>query len=151
YTYCIVAENIAYAYQSTGLTREELCKEFIEGRKKSPPHRKNMLDADLFDIGMGVARSSKSGKYYAVQNFGRPRSKEIAFSLPNRADVTVEYALEGKTYSLEPRTTVTHKLCRPSELKLQGSDEGEKFRPDNGVHYVIRKDEAGKWKVGKKE
>src|SRR5258708_1068428 len=41
YEYCIVAENIAYAYSSGGFTTQELVKEFFDGWKVSPGHRKN--------------------------------------------------------------------------------------------------------------
>jgi uncharacterized protein YkwD len=157
YQYCLVAENIAYEYSSTDFTTDELATNFIEGWKKSPPHRKNLLDADLSDIGLGVARSSQSGKYYAVQNFGRPKSAEIEFQIANRTDATVEYDLEGKTYSLKPRYTVTHQVCRPPEVKLQwpnkkdaaSADKGKVLQPAKGDHYVIRKDKNGDFTVEK--
>src|SRR5262245_49796324 len=40
YEYCIVAENIAYAFDSAGFTSEELGKKFVDGWKESPGHRK---------------------------------------------------------------------------------------------------------------
>ena len=79
YDPCIVAENIAYEYNSAGFESDELARRFIEGWKKSPGHRKNMLDPDLLEAGMAVAQSKESGKYYAVQVFGRPRSAAIEF------------------------------------------------------------------------
>ena len=50
YEYCIVAENIGYAYSSAGFTTEELAQEFFEGWKASPGHRRNMLDPDVKQI-----------------------------------------------------------------------------------------------------
>ena len=72
YEYCIVLENIAYAFQSKGYASDELGKTFEEGWEKSPGHRKNMLDPVVSVTGVAVARSEKSGYYFAVQMFGRP-------------------------------------------------------------------------------
>jgi hypothetical protein len=35
-----------------------------------------MLDPDVREIGVGVARSNKTGRYYAVEDFGRPLSAQ---------------------------------------------------------------------------
>src|SRR5271157_3692705 len=67
YEYCLVAENIAYFARTTGFTSDELAGALVEGWKKSPPHRKNLLDPDALEVGNAVAYSTKSGKYYAVQ------------------------------------------------------------------------------------
>jgi uncharacterized protein YkwD len=150
YRYCIVAENIANESRESGFTTDELATRIVEGWKKSPPHRKNLLDADVLDIGVGLAQSSKSGKYYAVQDFGRPKSKEIKIQITNRTDATVSYTLEGKSFSIEPRYTLTHRLCRPSELKFEWPSAGgpaAKFQPKNGSYYAISKDDAGKYRV----
>ena len=57
YEYCVIAENIAYAFNSDGYTTEELGKTFVEGWKHSPGHRRNMLDPDVAETGVAVARS----------------------------------------------------------------------------------------------
>src|SRR5438093_8390140 len=44
YDPCIVSENIAYLYRSAGYDAPALAEEMVEGWKKSPGHRKNMLD-----------------------------------------------------------------------------------------------------------
>jgi uncharacterized protein YkwD len=74
YEYCIVLENIAWAYRSDGFTPEELAEQFVSGWENSPGHRKNMLEANVVHTGTAVAQNQESGKYYAVQMFGRPRS-----------------------------------------------------------------------------
>jgi uncharacterized protein YkwD len=74
YGYCLVAENIAYQYNSAGFRTAELARGFVEGWKHSPGHRKNMLDPAATDTAVAVARSASSGRYYAVQMFGRPKS-----------------------------------------------------------------------------
>ena len=65
YEYCLVAENIAVRYSSSGYSARDLVRGFMKSWKNSPGHRKNMLDPDVTEIGVGVARS-KEGKYYAV-------------------------------------------------------------------------------------
>jgi len=74
YGYCLVAENIAYQYNSAGFRTAELARGFVDGWKRSPGHRKNMLDPAATDTAVAVARSATSGYYYAVQMFGRPKS-----------------------------------------------------------------------------
>jgi uncharacterized protein YkwD len=151
YQACIVAENIAFEYSSAGFTTEELAKGFIEGWKKSPPHRKNLLDADVDEIGVGVAHSSQSGKYYAVQNFGRPKSEAIVFKITNQADATIKYSLAGKDFSVKPRSIMTHEICRPSDLKVQlpGGQAEKVLRPTKGSHYLITKNDAGNYQIEK--
>jgi uncharacterized protein YkwD len=77
YNYCIVAENLAFEYSSSGFTPDRLARNFIEGWSASPTHRANMLEPAVTQIGIGVAPSKKSGEYYAVQVFGRPMSQMI--------------------------------------------------------------------------
>ena len=45
----------------------------VEGWERSAAHRKNMLDRDATEIGVAVAHSPRTGRYYGVQVFGRPR------------------------------------------------------------------------------
>lgn len=49
----------------------ELASRYFEGWKKSPGHRRNMLEASVTDTAVAVARSARTGRYYAVQLFGR--------------------------------------------------------------------------------
>ncbi len=152
YHYCLVAENIAYIYSSEGFTAEELAGKLVDGWKKSPGHRKNMLDPDVFDIGVAVARSATTGRYYAVQEFGRPRSKAIVFKITNAADAAVSYTIDGKSHQIEPRYTITHTVCRPPALRFEwpGDAEPKKsavLHPENGSLYTVRKDESGSFAV----
>ncbi|HEX4590793.1 MAG TPA: CAP domain-containing protein [Gemmataceae bacterium] len=142
YEYCEVAENIAYAWRSNGFSADDLLKEFVEGWEKSPPHRKNMLDPDLTEIGVAVARSPDTGLYYAVQDFGRPRSLRIEFRVVNQAGVAVRYKVGDKTYDLQPRVVMTHELCRPAELTLLATDgsTAATARPANGERFVVTRD-----------
>jgi len=74
YDYCLVAENIAYQFDSRGFTTSALAHELVEGWKDSPGHRRNMLDARAVDTGVAVVQSRRSGRFYAVQMFGRRRA-----------------------------------------------------------------------------
>jgi len=151
YAPCIVAENIACEYSSAGFETEDLARRFIEAWKKSPGHRKNMLDPDVLEAGMAVAQSKESGKYYAVQVFGRPRSAAIEFSVANESDAKIEYRLGDKDLSLEPRVTRTHQQCRGSELRFAWTEaEGkpESFQPGQGDRFIVTK-EQGKYRVSR--
>jgi uncharacterized protein YkwD len=144
YDYCVVLENIAYEFNSEGFTTEDLSKTLTEAWEKSPPHRKNMLDPDVSDIGVGIARSSKTGRFYAVQDYGRPKSAIITFKIANKTKVEIKYAIDGKDFTLAPGFTETHESCRPSELKFQWPEGAEEtFHPTTGAEYVIRKNSDG--------
>lgn len=72
YDYCMVAENIAYAYDSRGFRTPQLVDKLVDGWKASPGHRRNMLDPEATVTGVAIALSPKNGYYYAVQMFARP-------------------------------------------------------------------------------
>jgi hypothetical protein len=157
YEYCIVLENIAYQASSKGFTTEKLVDGFMKGWKESPGHRKNMLDKDVTEIGVAVAYSKDTNKYFAVQMFGRPKSEEIVFKVSNQAGATVRYWVDGKAQSIEPRYTITHRQCRPPELAFHwtATDDKRPEKPDKVLHpvqgaqYVIRKGRDGKFTVEK--
>lgn len=151
YDYCIVAENIAYYYSSAPLSTEELARNFFKGWKESPPHRRNMLDPDVIDMGVAVARSEKTGYYYAVQDFGRPASDRIEFRISNHTDAPVEYRIGDRTLILHPGYTRIHERCRPPQVVI-GPFEGKAkktLRPVDGNRYVIEKNDAGEVVVRK--
>ena len=106
-------------YSSAGYETEALALGFVKGWIESPEHRKNMLDPDVTEIGFGLAMSGKSGRYYAVQMFGRPKSAVIEVAITNRTRNDVEYELGDKKFSLPPQTTHTHGRCRPPKITLQ--------------------------------
>lgn len=66
------AENIAYGNDDPEATHE--------GWLNSPGHRRNLLDPDLEDIGVG-ARVSASGRVYWVTEFGRRHRGAPALAL----------------------------------------------------------------------
>lgn len=116
YDACIVAENIAYQYLSTGFRTGELAQSLLDAWMDSPGHRANLLSPDITELGVAIARSPRSGKYYGVQLFGRPRSQSVEFTVRNSTDVALAYELDGESQALPVRGTVRHLLCRPAAL-----------------------------------
>ena len=66
YEFGRVAENVGYQ-----LNKPDPADSMMEGWKTSPGHRRNLLLADVTEIGVGAAQG-KSGRWYFVQVFGRP-------------------------------------------------------------------------------
>jgi uncharacterized protein YkwD len=128
YEACIVAENIGLQFSSERLTPVALATAFVEGWKNSKNHRANLLDPALTELGVAVAQSEKTGKYYAVQLFGRPRSESIRVEIENRADVLVKYKLGEQTFELDKQTVRIHELCRPDKFtfELPTADDAER-------------------------
>lgn len=62
-----IAENVAVA---EGATPQEV----VDGWLKSEGHRKNLLNARVTEIGLGVAKNAKGEKYY-TQVFAVPHKK----------------------------------------------------------------------------
>lgn len=141
YDYCLVAENIAYVYNSRGFRLPELVSEFVEGWKNSPEHRHNMLEPSADDTAVAVARSERSGRYYAVQMFGRPKSAQVEFRVRNASPRAVSYRLGDRSYSLRPRETRIHWSCVPEELSLHSGGAAQPredaLRPKRGERYAI--------------
>ena len=145
YEYCLVAENIAYQFSSAGFENEQLANRFFDGWRTSPPHRKNMLDANVRETGVAVARSESSGYWYAVQMFGRPKSAAIEFKIANESDTTIQYVIKDRNFELPVGYTRTHFRCRPSKITFQFGDQ-QKVRASDGSRYVIV-DAGGKPKL----
>lgn len=151
YAYCLVSENIAYQFNSGGFKTEELARAFTRGWIESPGHRRNMLNPDVLDTGVAVARSG-SGTYYAVQMFGRPESAQVKFEVSNQSQATIRYRLGEERYDLAPRVTRTHTRCLPGELRFDWPDgkappeykADRPLQPKNGVRYVIRQGAGGR-------
>jgi uncharacterized protein YkwD len=137
YEYCIVRENIAYLYRSTGYDTTALARALVEGWKKSPGHRKNMLDPAATQTGVGVAQG-KDGRYYGVQVFGRPKSAAIRFSVENRSASKIDYHAGERRFSLPARSVRTHTVCRPLQLIIDVQPKPITARPRGGESYVVR-------------
>ena len=125
YEHCLTAENIAFASSTRGFEANELAQRLFDGWVQSPPHRRNLLDGDMTEVGLAVAQSARSGRHYAVQLFGRPRSLVIRMTLANRSRDTVRYDLGDESYELKPNVVRTHDRCRRGllSLKAEGLEE----------------------------
>jgi uncharacterized protein YkwD len=67
YPWAAVAENIANGHDLTPEGAVELWM-------NSPPHKKNLLNKEYAEIGIGTARTDK-GEVYYTQVFATPRKK----------------------------------------------------------------------------
>jgi uncharacterized protein YkwD len=141
YDYCLVSENIAYLYSSADFIPEELAEKMVEGWTQSPEHRKNMLDPAVTEIGVAVAHSGKTGNYYGVQMFGRPKSLSTRVAIENKSEVPVEYAVGDRTYKIAARNRHTHEECLPVDLMFHLPGETKPgrhtFRLQNGDQFII--------------
>lgn len=144
YDYCIVAENIGYQYSSSGFATEELAARLVQGWLESPEHRRNLIDFDVTDTGVALARSEQTGNYYAVQLFARPKSMSTSFRISNDSDTAIRYESGGRSYELPPRFTRTHEQCRAVELAISWPDRAERtvVRAGNGDHYSVRREDT---------
>lgn len=146
YKYCMVAENLARNLDSRGYTAQRLAAEVVEGWKNSPPHRKNLVEADATEIGVSVVRApDRHPKFVSVQMFGRQEASKVTFSITNTAQVPVSYTLGQEAHVVEPRMIVTHEFCASGKISfdragnwLTGSSIGASFEPQNGVSFTLR-------------
>jgi len=149
YDICLVAENIGWQLIPTDIETKGLAEAFVEGWKESSGHRANMLDSAAREIGAAVSQSRDSGRFYAVQLFGRPRSMQIQLEITNDSDVAVHYALGDRGFSLPPRYGRTHKICRPSALRIEWpNDQGSiSITPEDGEQFRIARDADGQLRL----
>jgi hypothetical protein len=137
-----VAENIAWQFHSQGFTTPDLAERLVRGWERSPPHRANMLDGSVTDTGVALARSSRTGRWYAVQMFGRPESARVDFSIGNDSVRPVRYELDGRSYRLAPRETRRHGQCRAPELVVELAGGSRRLAPRGGERWVVARDGA---------
>lgn len=68
YLFGRLAENVAVGYPDA--------ETVVQGWMNSSGHRRNIMDADVVETGIGIARSSSGGLYYC-QVFGRRRPANV--------------------------------------------------------------------------
>lgn len=151
YDYCVVLENIAFIQSSAGFSTAELARRLATGWEESPGHRRNLLDPDVTQIGVALAQSEKTRRFYAVQIFGRPKAAALSFSIANESAASVGYRLGDKAFDLSPGMTRTHEQCRIERLALPASAEPRGARIDGelsgGERFVIRGEGPGTLRV----
>lgn len=149
YKACMTAENLAYQYISTGFSTDDLAQSLVNGWMDSPGHRANMLDKDITEIGVAIARSTESGKYYAVQEFGRPQALKLEFAIRNDAGVAVRYSVGEEAFPLPNGTTATHMACRPTTLVFRwpGKQAPTEISVITQQQYLITRSGDGAFRV----
>ena len=148
YDHCLVAENIAFEYRSVPYEAGELPGRFVQGWMQSPGHRANLLDAAALETGVGIAQSRRSGRWYAVQVFGRPMSRSVEFQVSNPNGRAAAYRLDGRRYELPARSTMTHRECTPPLLQVLPARDGDDgVRPANGQRYVLSPAPGSGWRL----
>jgi len=146
YAYCIVAENLGMEYSSGGFTPDRLSRVYVDAWMQSPTHRGNILQPDVTQIGVGVARS-RAGEYYAVQVFARPLSQMTRFRIANRANATVRYEYRGRGVTLGPRQARNHESCVAGPVKLDSSGQDVVLQPRDGGRYAITETARGVYRI----
>lgn len=149
YAPCIVAENLAYQYLSTGFATPDLAQSLLEGWLDSPGHRANLLNPDVTETGLGLARSRDTGRYYAVQLFARPQSLQTQFEIHNSSGVAVSYRLGGDDLPLPPGSTVMHRQCRPAAVVFDwpGPQSSLTLAAQSGARYEVVRTSRGEFAV----
>ncbi len=141
YDFCLVAENLAYEYNTADFETSDLARRLVEGWKASPGHRANMLKADAIDTAVALARVVAKGapRYYAVQLFGRPKSARVQFRVSNPSDTAVRYRVEGREYVAQSRQARTHTECGPAPVFFEIAGEAS-FTAQGGERFVVRRE-----------
>jgi hypothetical protein len=148
YDACLVDENIGWVERSPAPAATALGDAFYAGWEASPPHRRNMLDPDVTQIGLGMARAA-SGRWYAVELLGRPASAMLEFSITDAGAGSVHYRIGERDYALEPRATRTHRLCRPGRLTVEHGvgKAAEGVMPKGGDRFALVPTPGGRWQL----
>jgi uncharacterized protein YkwD len=146
YDYCDVAENLAFEQDVHDFRNANPAKGLVEGWENSPSHRRNMLDPDVVDIGVGVVRAPNGiPKYVAVQVFGRPASTRVSFRVTNRTQFPVSYAYAGVSRRIGPGSTISYDTCTTGALvfNTRGSAGKSPYPAEPGGLYILKPDAAG--------
>jgi uncharacterized protein YkwD len=72
YGWCRYAENIAYEFDTRGFDSDALARALVTDWLESAGHRRNLMDAQMRDTGVGIAQSTATKRWYGVQVFGAP-------------------------------------------------------------------------------
>ena len=151
YEDCVVAENIAYERRSRAFTTKELGEAFFESWKTSPPHRENMLSPDVTEVGVAIGYDRRSGRYYAAQEMGKPKSAATRFEVRNDTPEKLHYTLAevghgkpaGKTFELGPHGSMRHERCQKSKFDWGWTTADDNVTAADRRVYVITKTERG--------
>jgi uncharacterized protein YkwD len=151
YDPAFVSENIAWEQAPGSPTAEELAGRLVQGWLDSPGHRRNLLDPDVYDLGVGAARA-EDGKWYGVQVFGVPGSKAFEFRVGNETGQAVTYRLGDQSFTVKPDETQIHKLPKPTTFTLnqpESAGGAEPIRREvKGAGGVVLRKEGDRFVAG---
>ena len=145
YTYCLVGENLSLNLDSRGFETRQLASDAVEGWKRSPGHRKNMLAEHVTEIGVGIAKAADKEQYLSVQVFGRPDSLKYTFVIRNQSGASVRYGIDEAPTEVKPGYEVRHTACRPTRLQFVEARSGivgrmleSRFETRDGDIFTVR-------------
>jgi hypothetical protein len=148
YRHCLIAENLAFNLDSRGFESAQLARDVVEGWKRSPPHRANLLEKSATEIGVGVARATdRQPKFIAVEVLGRPASLQVNFSIDNRTGAAVQYRFGEESDWVPARASVSHESCAAGPLVIEKAAPAAGGAPPNGETFVLSPGPAGSIKV----
>jgi uncharacterized protein YkwD len=137
YRDCMVAENISYQMRSRGFETSDLAERLVKGWATSPGHRRNMLDEEAVEIGIAVAHSDETSRYYGVQLFGRPESMRVTFEVRNESRDSVTYKVGDENHSLAGRSTRRHHICGDLPLVIIKKGAERRFKPRADDRFTV--------------
>jgi len=149
YDYCEMAENIAYEEDDAGYRPDRVAQVFMSGWEKSPGHRRNLLNAEVSETGIGVARIDRGSlqKYVAVQEFGRPASTRREFRIENRSEADVAYEFDGANRRVPAHSTMSVTTCAEGQILFRPpGGEPSRYAAEPGARYVLT-DASGRVQV----
>lgn len=141
YVYARIAENVGW-----NKGHSDPAATMMQGWIDSPGHRRNLLDDELTEIGIGAAQG-KSEKWYFVQLFGRPQRlmTRVAVTIENRTGETIPFRVGTGDYELGPGYTGTYRVSQSSgkvayTIRWPGDDAGEATGTlTDGTRYIMLK------------
>jgi len=141
YDYCTLEENIAYEEDDAGYGADRLAGIFMANWEASPGHRRNLLDAEVTETGVAVARAPNRGRlqrYVAVQEFGQPHWMRYSFEIDNRTPARIPFSFDGSDGELAPRSSMRESTCATGDIVFPslGRDRS-RYAAEPGARYVL--------------
>ena len=138
YQACGVWENVAMRRSEDGFETRALAASTMEGWLKSPVHQRNILEAGVGEIGVGVARAADDpARYIAVQLFARPRSMAATIKVANASKQAINVSFEGAARTLNAGAVVTWSSCSGVLPLVFGAPISAKFSARDGAVYTV--------------
>jgi uncharacterized protein YkwD len=145
YDYCNVSENLVYEQDDADLGAERVTHIFMSEWEASPGHRRNLLDPDVRETGVGVARApGRVNKYVAVQEFGRSASQRYSFRVENQTDGPVSYEFDGARRTVPPQAVMAATTCSSGDIRFERVWSAQsRYAAEPGTSYVLTQAPGG--------